>query len=204
MLHLALRPYLGDFAPTGDVPQDAVRLLTARGRVDTAEHCRRVAVKARRLARRWGVDEARAEVAGWLHDISAVVPGAERLSVAEALGLEVLAEERAAPVLVHQKLSAVIAREGFDIIDEGVLSAIGCHTTLKGGSSPLDQVVFVADKLAWDQPGEPPYLAEMSAAVERSLAEAAFCYLEYLWQRREALPAFHPWAVGAYRELREP
>ncbi len=203
MLPPALKPYLGDFAPTGDLAVDAARLLTARGRADTAEHCRRVAAEARRLARRWGVDEARAEVAGWLHDVSAVVPGAERLPVAEALGLGVLAEERAAPVLVHQKLSAVIAREGFGITDEGVLIAIGCHTTLKGGSSPLDQVVFVADKLAWDQPGEPPYLAEMSAAVERSLAEAAFCYLDYLWRRRAELPAFHPWALAAYQELRE-
>jgi HD superfamily phosphohydrolase YqeK len=142
-----------------------------------------------------------AEVAGWLHDISAIVPREQRLPVAETVGVEVLAEERVAPVLVHQKLSAVMAQEVFAVVDGSVLSAIECHTTLKANSSALDKIVFVADKMAWDQPGNPPYLAAMAAAVERSLDLAAYCYLDHLWQRRETLPAMHPWALQAYRQL---
>jgi HD superfamily phosphohydrolase YqeK len=66
----------------------------------------------------------------------------------------------------------------------------------------LDKVVFVADKVAWDQPGAPPYLGALSEALTRSLDEAVFRYLDYLWQRREALLAVHPWLADAYRELK--
>ena len=200
-MHPVLVAYIGDASLTGDVSADAARLLRDRSRAGTAHHSQRVATVAQRLARRWGVDETSAEVAGWLHDISAIVPWDHRLQVTEMLGLEVLAEERVAPVLVHQKLSAVIAQEVFEISDRAVLSAIGCHTTLKANSSALDKIVFVADKMAWDQSGDPPYLAAMALAADQSLDLAAHCYLAYLWQRRETLPAMHPWAFQAYRQL---
>ncbi len=200
-MHPVLVAYVGDVLLTGDIPADAARLLRDRGCAGTADHCQRVAAVAQRLARRWAVDGTCAEVAGWLHDISAIVPRDHYLQVAEGLGLEVLAEERIAPVLVHQKLSAAIAQQVFAITDGSVLSAIGCHTTLKADSSALDKIVFVADKMAWDQSGDPPFLAAMVLAVDQSLEQAAHCYLDHLWQRRETLPTMHPWALQAYRQL---
>ena len=175
--------------------------LTSRGFPRTAGHCAAVAAEARRLAARFGEDPTRAEASGLLHDISAPIPDVERIATAEAWGLEVLVEERAYPMIVHQKLSAVIAREAFGVTDAGVLSAIACHTTLKAGASRLDKVVFVADKIAWDQPGDPPYLAEILAALERSFDAAAFCYLDYLYQRRATLRVAHPWMLAAWEEL---
>jgi HD superfamily phosphohydrolase YqeK len=65
----------------------------------------------------------------------------------------------------------------------------------------LDKVVFVADKLAWDQPGVAPYHAEMSVALGRSLDEAALVYLRYLWQRRASLRVVHPWLRDAYLQM---
>jgi predicted HD superfamily hydrolase involved in NAD metabolism len=153
------------------------------------------------LAARFGVDEQRAETAGWLHDISAIFPISHRAYFARQLGLDVLPEEEAVPMILHQKLSIVVAREIFCITDEVVLRAIQCHTTLRAGASPLDKVVFVADKVAWDQSGTPPYLAGLLDALERSLDRAAFHYLDYLWQRRDTLPVVHPWLVQAYRQL---
>jgi len=200
-MHPVLAAYVGDISLTGVVSADAIMLLRSRGCAETADHSQRVATVAQRLARRWGVDETSTEAAGWLHDISAIVPRDHYLQVAEILGLEVLAEERIAPVLVHQKLSAVIAQEVFTIADRSVLSAIGCHTTLKASSSALDKIVFVADKMGWDQSGDPPYLTEMALATDQSLDLAAYCYLNYLWRRRRTLPAMHPWAFQAYRQL---
>jgi HD superfamily phosphohydrolase YqeK len=81
-------------------------------------------------------------------------------------------------------------------------NAIGCHTTLKAEASWLDKIVFVADKLKWDQVGDPPYLAAKAAAAERSLDAAALCYFEHLWQRWTSLAVLHPWAIDAYRQLR--
>ena len=58
-----------------------------------------------------------------------------------------------------------MAQTWFGCFDPAVLSAIGCHTTLKANPGPLDLLVFLADKLAWDQPGGPPYAAAVQAAV---------------------------------------
>ena len=103
--------------------------------------------------------------------------------------------------MLHQKLSAAIARDAFGISDASVLSAIGCHTTLRPSPSLLDAVVFVADKIAWDGLGEPPYLAELLAALDHSLDHAALCYLRYLWARRATIPVIHPWFAAAYQQF---
>jgi HD superfamily phosphohydrolase YqeK len=188
-------------AHTGHLAHDADAFLRAHQRPRTAEHSRAVADQARALATRFGVDACPAQVGGWLHDISAPIPTPERLQASLALGLEVLPEERVAPMLLHQKLSVVVARELFYVTDASVLSAIGCHTTLKASATPLDMVVFLADKIAWDQPGRPPYLAPLLTALDRSLAAGCLVYLQYLWDQRETLAAVHPWMVAAYREL---
>lgn len=186
---------------TGDLAADVTAFLHHHNYPHTAEHCRDVAAEARRVALKMGVNPDQAETGGWLHDVSAVIPTAERTIIAEQWGLEVLPEEAAFPMIIHQKLSVVMAREIFGINDEAILSAIGCHTTLKANAATLDKVVFIADKLAWDQPGTPLYKAEMLEALERSLDEAALVYLQYLWDRRDTLKVMHPYMVEAYREL---
>jgi predicted HD superfamily hydrolase involved in NAD metabolism len=162
-----------------------------------------VAAEAKRLAQRFSVDDTRAELGGLLHDISAVFPTAERAEIARQLGISVLPEEDILPMIIHQKLSVVVARDLYGVMDEGVLSAIGCHTTLKADPSELDKVVFLADKIAWDQPGQPPYLAAMVAALDQSLDEGVWVYLDYLWQQRTTLKVVHPWFRAAYEVYRQ-
>jgi predicted HD superfamily hydrolase involved in NAD metabolism len=200
-MHPLLESFTEGVRWTGDIRADMTALLIHHDKAQTVGHCVRVAAEAKRLARHFGQDESRAELASWLHDISAVVPLDERVSLARQLGLEILPEEAAAPMIIHQKLSAVIAWEILGVADAAVLSAIGCHTTLKADASALDKVVFVADKIAWDGSGEPPYLADLLAALERSLDQAAACYLDYLWQRRDTIPVVHPWFVAAHHQL---
>ena len=192
-----------DVALTGDIQTDMVTLLTHHGATQTIGHSIRVAAEAKRLASHWGLNEGDAEIGGWLHDISAIVPPAQRIPLAEELGLEILSEEREVPMIIHQKLSAAIAQDIFGINDPAILSAIGCHTTLKQQATTLDKVVFIADKLEWDQEDEPPYLTELLIAMEQSLDHAVFCYVDYQWQRRGTLLVVHPWLADAHRELSE-
>ena len=186
---------------TGNVRQDMIALLIHHGCPATAEHCLRVAAEAERLAVRFGADPPSARVAGWLHDVSAVFPSAQRAEIAHQLGLQVLPEEETAPMILHQKLSAAMADPIFGVTDAATLSAIGCHTTLKADASALDKVVFVADKIAWDQAGTPPFLEGLLEALEESLDQGALYYLDHLWQRRHTLPVVHPWFVEAHRQL---
>ena len=186
---------------TGDIGRDVTTFLRHHGCPQTAIHSAAVATEARRIALLSGVEAIPAVQAAWLHDISAVIPTAERVAAAEALDILVLPEERALPMILHQKLSVVLARDLFGVTDAAVLSAIGCHTTLKAEATVLDKVVFVADKLAWDQPGEPPYRAVMEAALVHSLDAAVCAYLRYLWERRATLAVVHPWLAAAHAHL---
>jgi len=189
------------FSLSGDMARDASAFLLRWQKPGTAQHSEQVAHEARRIARLHGVDTASTEVAAWLHDISAVFPGPRRAQVARELGVDLLAEEEGFPPIAHQKLSVVVARAVFHVHDPVILSAIGCHTTLKAGASALDKTVFIADKVAWDQPGTPPYRDALLTALNESLDGAALVYLRYLWEHRATLPVVHPWMVQALADL---
>ena len=104
-------------------------------------------------------------------------------------------------MIVHQKLSRLMALEIFGVTDEVVLDAVGCHTTLRAHSTTLDKVLFVADKIAWDQEGIPPYDAALRAALAQSLDHAARFFVNYLWEHRQSLLVLHPRLCETYQDL---
>lgn len=185
----------------GVVSRDATAFLAHHGATHTIGHSARVAAAARQLAEQYAADPAAAETAGWLHDISTVIPNDARIACAEAWGIAVLPEEWQVPMIIHQKLSAYIAQHLFQVADQSILSAIGCHTTLRVQATLLDKIVFIADKIKWDGAGEPPYIAGLEAATQHSIDAAATWFLAYLWERRATLLVIHPWLAAAYAEV---
>lgn len=200
-MHVILEKLTVGLPLSGHLPDDVAAFLNYHGLTRTLSHSAAVAEKACQLASRFGYDSELASQAGWLHDVSAVIPDAERLEYARALEIDVLPEEVQLPMILHQKLSRVFALEVFDSHDAEILSAVECHTTLKRNAQPLDKVLFVADKLAWDQSGIPPYAKAMQLALDRSLDDGVCVYLAYLWRQRNSLPVIHPWLVDAIKEL---
>ncbi len=196
-----LRYYISDFKGTGKIAEDVPRFLALYGHQKTAEHCSAVATKAKELAEKFKSNSSKAEQAGYLHDISAVIPNEKRIEFAQSQLVEILAEEIQHPMIIHQKLPVVLAREVFGITDNEILNAIGCHTTLKANATRLDKVVFLADKIAWDKDGPPPYINKVNEALSESLDSAVLEYLNYLWERRSQLRVIHPWLVEAREYL---
>jgi predicted HD superfamily hydrolase involved in NAD metabolism len=186
---------------TGRLKDDIPSFLSANGCLSTAEHSLRVGTEARRLALMFQADSDAAELAGWLHDISAVFPNNVRIAAAREWKIDILPEEESFPMIIHQKLSRYMAENIFKVSNVEVLSAVGCHTTLRAQSTLQDKVLFVADKIAWDRPGEPPYLSDLLHSLTISLDHAAFSYIDYLWQRKDTLKVIHPWLRDAYEEL---
>jgi HD superfamily phosphohydrolase YqeK len=86
-----------------------------------------------------------------------------------------------------------MAEEIFKIHNQDILNAIGCHTTLKKDATTLDKIVFIADKIKWDQNYNAPFHNELLDSIKISLDEACYCYLKYLWNQKESLAVIHPW-----------
>ena len=84
------------------------------------------------------------------------------------------------PFLLHQRCSAIFAYESLEIKDFNILTAIGCHTTLKSNPSKYDLALFVADKLSWDTEEIFELYDEVSRALESSLCHAAYAYINYM------------------------
>lgn len=192
-----------DLTFTSDLIKDSNNFLVKHNRFRIAEHSLRVAQKAKMLARQYGADENIAEVAGLLHDIGGVYPNDKRVEVSNMLKLNILPEEEELPLILHQKLSVVMAQQIFNIQSREILSAISCHTTLKAGASAMDKILFVADKIEWDQDGLPPYINEIEKAINISLELASFTYLKYLLNNSSKLKVIHPWLAEAYKELKK-
>lgn len=154
------------------------------------------------LAKQYGMNENLAETAGLLHDIGGIYSNDKRIEVSKSFGLEILPEEEKLPLILHQKISVVLAQKIFDIHSDEVLNAIGCHSTLKAAASRLDMLLFVADKMEWDQDGLPPYINDLEKAADISIELAAFTFLKYQWYNRSSLKVIHPWLIEAYEDLK--
>ncbi|HEX4048290.1 MAG TPA: bis(5'-nucleosyl)-tetraphosphatase (symmetrical) YqeK, partial [Elusimicrobiota bacterium] len=144
------------------------------------EHTLNVASLAGALARRHGQDEAKARLAGLLHDAGRRFPPPlmaeyalkRRLKIPER-GLTAALE----PMLLHAHISEDLARREFGVEDEEVLSAIRKHTLGDPRMSALDKVVYVADACSADRThagaAKTRALAfeDLDAAFERCLAD---------------------------------
>lgn len=192
-----LRPYLQHIPLTQDIPTDVVTILETYNYKKVATHVGEVAAEMSRLATMFNAPQT-LTLAGWLHDVSAIIPNADRVELCLHFDLKVLPEERQVPMLLHQKLSAVMAKEVWDITDKQILSAIACHTTLKANATQADKIMFLADKISWDQGGTPPYLDGLLTALEDGLDTAVSYFLNYLWQRKHTLKVVHPYFIEAY------
>lgn len=186
---------------TTHLREDVYHFLSKNDCEETAKHCLKVGEESKRIALLFGANPIDAEYAGYLHDISAVFPNEIRISIARQLGIEVLPEEEIFPMIIHQKLSKHMAGDLFNITNPDILDAVGCHTTLRRKSTLLDKVLFVADKIEWDQQGIPPYIKEINRELNKSIDHASFAYINYLWQQRQKLKVIHPWLKDAYDDL---
>ncbi len=97
------------------------------------------------LACFYGIDKARAEKAGLLHDYGKQFSGEELLVKAGELGLKIDVVEKNNPELLHAPVGALLVKRELDIEEQDILEAIGCHTTGKAGMGRLACLVFLAD-----------------------------------------------------------
>ena len=167
---------------------------------NTLRHVEEVAETAVWLAEIYKLDVAKVRLAALLHDISAIMNPQEMYEIVKARDFEIDPAEEKYPFLLHQRISRIIAQEEFAIGEKEILDAIECHTTLKKNASMYDKVIFIADKISWDQKGLPPYYDELKRKVVASLDDACYFYIKYQFDNNLLLMP-HQWIKEAYEDL---
>lgn len=132
-------------------------------------HTQGVIAESIRLAKRYGADPAKAELAATLHDVAKywAIEEQRYLLIREQIGLDELAFEKA---LMHAVIGAWVAEHEYGITDQEVLDAIRYHTSGRTAMTVLDKVVCLADYI---EPGRDfPGVDAIRALAEADLNAA--------------------------------
>ena len=99
------------------------------------------------LARQFGADEAKARIAGLIHDCAKDMTDKELLDIALGAGMHVDWMQRMTPQLIHGAVGAIVARRDYGIDDEEVLTAVANHTMGAEHMSKLEKIIYLADMI---------------------------------------------------------
>ena len=100
--------------------------------------------EAIRLAKQYGADVAKAQIAALLHDCTKKLTMEEQLELCKHYGIKLDALEQKALKLLHAKTGAAVARDLFGV-DDDIYNAIYWHTTGKADMTVLEKVIYMAD-----------------------------------------------------------
>ncbi|MBI5287602.1 MAG: bis(5'-nucleosyl)-tetraphosphatase (symmetrical) YqeK [Chloroflexi bacterium] len=167
-----------------------------------AEHVIRVLEEARRLAEIHGVDRHAVTIAALAHDLLRAHSDERLLTIAEEQGYELDPADRLAPILLHGPLAVPILQERYGIMDGDVLGAVAFHTTANEGMTPLQKVLFIADKIEPQKRERAAEVQRVAELAETDLDAAMLAYLDY--HVRVALKSgwpLHSHTVAARNEL---
>lgn len=185
---------------TDNIIYDLSEFLIVNNKMNTYKHVKEVAECSKVIAGNYGLDVNTLELASYAHDIAAIMNSSDMLEYAINENLFLDEAERKYPFLLHQRFGKMIVEDIFNIHDTKVLSSIECHTTLKSNASTYDMALFIADKLAWDQEGVPPYYEEVEKALDVSLEKASLTYIDYIFEHEMILYP-HTWLIEARQYL---
>ena len=101
---------------------------------------------ARDLAKKFGLNEEKAYMAGLLHDCAKCFPNEELMAIIKE-HLKVEDVELMNYKTLHAPVSAYIAKKDFGVEDEEILSAIRWHTLGRLDMTDFEKIVFIADKI---------------------------------------------------------
>lgn len=110
-------------------------------------HSLGVADTAAALARRFGMSEERARVAGLLHDCARAYETAQLPAEARRRGIPVGKIEAAMPLLLHAYVGAYLIYEVYGVDDAVVAQAVWRHTVGGENMTALDKIVYFADMI---------------------------------------------------------
>ncbi|MCQ2957513.1 MAG: bis(5'-nucleosyl)-tetraphosphatase (symmetrical) YqeK [Candidatus Gastranaerophilales bacterium] len=130
-------------------------------------HSISTAKTAKELARKYNVDDNKAELAGLLHDCAKEFSHEKMLEIIKNNNLDVNEDEIKSKKVLHAPVSAYFAKTFFKVTDEEILSAIRFHTIGKINMTTFEKIIFLADKIEPETRIE-PYFEELRKELKRT------------------------------------
>ena len=114
-------------------------------------HCLNVSKEAVFLAKKYGADEKKAELAGLLHDIMKEEETSRQFEIFDEYNIELNEIEKITPKLWHAMSGAYYIKNVLKIDDDDIFNAVRYHTTGRNNMSLLEKVIFVADFTSFER-----------------------------------------------------
>ncbi len=108
-------------------------------------HVMGVVSTAKSLAKHYGCDIDKAEIAALCHDVAKNLNNSEMNKIFEKNNVVLSKDEQQGREIWHAIVGPIIAKEIFGIDDKDILNAIRWHTTGRENMSILEKVVYLAD-----------------------------------------------------------
>ena len=125
--------------------EEMCAILEKRLKPSRYQHSLGVANTAAALARRFGMNEERARVAGLLHDCGRAYETAELSHEARSRGIPIGKIESAMPLLLHAYVGAYLIYEVYGVNDAAIAQAIWRHNVGGTNMTALDKIIYFAD-----------------------------------------------------------
>jgi predicted HD superfamily hydrolase involved in NAD metabolism len=185
--------------------KDAEELLRAtllKVPAGLAEHVIRVVDEAARLSAIYDIDRDAVRIAALGHDILRAHSAERLLAIAVEQGYLIDEVDGMEPILLHGPLAVPILQEQYGVIDADVLGAVAYHTTAHAGMTPLQKLLFIADKIEPEKRARAEEIDRVAVLAVRDLDGAMLAYIEYHieYALKTGWP-LHPNTIAARNEL---
>ncbi|MCH4239740.1 MAG: bis(5'-nucleosyl)-tetraphosphatase (symmetrical) YqeK [Oscillospiraceae bacterium] len=152
------------------------------------------------LAKVYGADPEKAQMAGTLHDVMKDIPHDEQMEKMREYNIHLTTEEQYAPKLWHAILGEAYLRNVLGIIDPEILGAVRYHTTGKAGMTLMEQIVFTADFISADRTYDG--VEKFRKTAKKNLTQVMHQELAYTIAKlaKDGVP-IHPDTLAAYNEI---
>ena len=159
------------------------------------------------LAKKYGADLRKVNLAALLHDCAKWMKNSEQYEVAASHKIQLDEVESHNPSLLHALIAVEFAVSHFDVDNPEILNAIRIHTTGSGKMTLIDKILYVAD---FAEPkrnhAEAHAVRELAYQnLNRAVFEVSRYKIEHLLTKGVLI---HPYTIDAYnsalREISEP
>lgn len=171
---------------TSNIKLDIISYIENNLNKKRLNHTYGVRDTAVKLAKIYGEDEEKAELAALFHDMAKHIKGDNLNYYVKHLGLDNKYLDNSN--LAHGKIAAILMKKDFNVDDEDIISAVSYHTTGKENMTLLEKIIYIADAIEPNR--DYPGVEELRKLAFNNLNKAIILSMESTIKRVDELGGY--------------